>query len=108
MQRACLVLLVLSLTLGFASNASCAESWGDLTGQFIFDGTPPVPEKAKITSDKEVCCEHDVINESLLVDPESKGIKNIIVVLTLGRTDRREVPIHEVKRYLNGKVEIRN
>ncbi len=71
-----------------------AAEWGDLTGQILFEGTPPIPEKATITSDKEVCCEHDVVDESLLVDPQSKGVQNVIVMMTRSRTDKREVPIH--------------
>jgi len=72
-----------------------AAEWGDLKGQVVFDGPAPVPEKAKITSDREVCCQHDVVVESLLVDPQTKGVRNVVVVLTQSRRDQRAVPIHE-------------
>lgn len=109
MRREFLVLLACCWMLAIVSSARCADSWGDLSGQIIFDGPAPVPEKAKITSDQEVCCQHDVVNESLLVDPKTKGIKNVIVVLTRGRTDKRELPIHESYEALKEKpVEMDN
>ena len=89
------VLLSVLVLLGVASSVLDAAEWGDLSGQIIFDGPVPVPEKAKITSDKEVCCQHDIVNEGLLVDPKSKGVRNVIIVLNQSRTDKREVPIHE-------------
>jgi hypothetical protein len=86
---------VVGLLVFCAGSVLGAAEWGDLRGKFVFDGPAPVPEKAKITSDEEVCCKHDVVNESLLVDPVTKGVQNIVIVLTRGRTDKREVPVHE-------------
>ena len=57
------VYLTVLVLMGAAANLLGAAEWGDLSGQIIFDGPVPVPEKATITSDKEVCCQHDVLKE---------------------------------------------
>lgn len=90
------ILLALSagLTCGLPGGLSAAE-WGDLSGQIIFDGPLPTPEKTKITSDQKVCGKHDIFSEVLVVDPASKGVRNVIIVLNQRRSDKREVPIHE-------------
>ena len=77
MTRKIPAFLAVLIVCGVASVALCDE-WGDLSGQIIFDGVAPIPEKAKITSDQEVCCKHDVFDESLLVDPKSKGVRTVL------------------------------
>lgn len=69
-----------------------AESWGDLHGQFVYDGEPPVPAKLEITKDEEECCQHQLVDESLLVDSQTRGVKNVVVYLVLRRG--QEVPVH--------------
>jgi plastocyanin len=79
-----------------------AAEWGDLSGRFVLDGVPPVPEKVNVTTDKEECCKHDLKVESLLVNPDNKGIENVIIYLFQNKSgarstasDAQEVPIHE-------------
>ncbi|MHB0955397.1 MAG: cupredoxin domain-containing protein [Pirellulaceae bacterium] len=86
----------------FAGSTSGAAEWGNLSGRFLFEGEPPVPEKLKITSDQEVCGKHDLRSEWLLVNPKNKGVQNIIVYLYQNKSgarltpyDSREVPIHD-------------
>jgi hypothetical protein len=93
--------MVAGLMLGAASLLSAAE-WGDLRGRFVLDGVPPEREKLKITSDQEVCCQHDLRSELLVVNPDNKGIQNVMVYLFQNKTgvqatayDKQEVPIHE-------------
>ena len=100
MQRR-LAWMVLGLTCGMSSMLSAAE-WGDVSGRFILDGVPPVPEKLKITSDKEVCEKHQLTSESLVVNPDNKGVQNVMVYLFQNKSgaqateyDKLEVPIHE-------------
>ncbi len=72
------VAILVSSVVGLSSQGA---DWGNLSGQFIFDGQPPTPPPVKITKDKECCGKFHVIDESLLVNPKSKGIKNIILYL---------------------------
>lgn len=101
MRRAMSGILTITM-LGVSCSVLVAAEWGNLSGQIVYDGTPPTPEKAVITADKEVCCLHDVIVESLLVDPQSKGVKDVIIYLYQDKSGRRRteedekaVPIHE-------------
>lgn len=60
--------------------------WGTLKGQVVLDGEAPTlaPLVAKgnaAAKDAAVCAAQDVQDEKLVVDPDSKGIANIVVYL---------------------------
>lgn len=61
--------------------ASTGTGWGTLKGKFIFDGTPPEMQPYNVNKDMEVCTINGQapLQETLLVDSASKGIKNIAV-----------------------------
>jgi len=63
-----------------------AEGWGTLKGQVTLKGTAPKPkelaEKGKAAKDPTVCAvDAPILNERLVVDPASKGVKNVLVYL---------------------------
>lgn len=70
-----------------------AAEWATLRGRLVYDGTPPVPKKIVVDKDIEVCGQQDLIDETLLVNPQNKGIRNIVVQLDVGRGEKLE--IHE-------------
>jgi len=84
------ILLLLSLTV--VGTLPAAE-WGNVKGQFLYDGDPPKPAKLRITKDEEECCKHDLVDESLIVNRENHGLKNVVIYLYLGRGDT--VPVHD-------------
>jgi hypothetical protein len=57
--------------------------WGTLRGQFVYDGTPPEAQPYAVTKEAEVCAPAGKapLQETLVVDPTSKGIKNVVVYL---------------------------
>ena len=59
--------------------------WATLTGQVVFDGTPPAPKRVKITKDQDICGKYDLIDESLVVNRTNNGIRDVIVSLRLDR-----------------------
>ncbi len=59
--------------------AAAAAEWGDLTGRFVYDGTPPAPEKLVINKDQEVFLNLGLVDESLAVHPQNRGIANVVV-----------------------------
>ena len=67
--------------------------WGTLKGRFVYDGTPPSLLKLTPTKDLSVCGKHELYNESLIVNPENKGIQNVVIFIYTkkGQTP----PIHE-------------
>lgn len=65
-----------------------AAEWGDLTAKFVLDGTAPTPAPVQVTKDQEVCGKHKLVDESLVVNPQNKGIANVVVFLYLGRGEK--------------------
>jgi hypothetical protein len=66
------------LSLASAGNA---QEWGDLSGQFIFKGTPPAPKAITPDKDLPVCGKHKLFDEQVVVDKQSGGISGIAVYL---------------------------
>jgi hypothetical protein len=75
-------LMVLALS---ASRANAADT-GTLAGQFVLEGEAPklsplVKEGDTTVKNPEVCAKQNVPDESLVVDPSTKGIANVFVYL---------------------------
>lgn len=70
--------LLLSVFILASFTMQANAQWGDFEGQFVYDGDAPIPEKLEINKDIKTC-DQGLIDRSLLVDPETKGIKNIVV-----------------------------
>lgn len=70
------------LCLLLASVASAAD-WGSVSGQLVLQGAVPEPvllhKKNAPIKDAATCAAKDTFNEGLIVDPDSKGIANIVV-----------------------------
>ena len=70
--------------------AVVGEGWGTLKGTFVFGGTPPAPKFLPTGGkDAQVCDVHPIPDESLVVDPQTKGIANIVIYA------RRVARVHE-------------
>jgi hypothetical protein len=61
--------------------------WGNLSGTFVYDGTPPAANPLVVTKDEAVCGKHKLVDEQLVVNPSNKGIANIVVFMYLTRND---------------------
>jgi plastocyanin len=73
----------LSIFLGvlFLASPLTAQEWGDLDAQFVFKGTPPTPVKLQVTKDPEFCGKHNLVEETVVVNAENKGLANVVVYL---------------------------
>jgi hypothetical protein len=103
---AALTLVCLSLT----AMASAADEWGTVEGQFVLDGEipelPPLVAKGDpAAKDAAVCAVNAVPDDTLVVDPESKGIANICLYMRrapkkihpdLARSEEKEVVFDQV------------
>lgn len=78
------------------SSTGLAADWGDITGTFIYDGTPPTPEPAKITKDQAVCAGKGIVDESLLVSKKG-GLKNVVIWMYPGRGKKAPAANPDVK-----------
>ena len=61
--------------------AATGTGWGTLTGRFVFAGTPGEARALVVDKDTEVCSKDGMrlVDRSLLVDPSSKGLANVVV-----------------------------
>lgn len=78
--------LLAAVVAGLSSQAIAADGYGDLTGRIVFDGDVPklLPtiKKSNPPAKLPACCAiKDTANESLVINPKNKGIKNVFVYL---------------------------
>lgn len=66
--------------------AAAAGNWGDLTGQLVYDGTPPERKKLKVDKDLECCGKFDIRDETLMVDKDG-GLGNVFIYVRDRRVD---------------------
>lgn len=92
--------VAICLAAGFCfsllSSVGFAADWGDITGRFVYEGTPPTPEPAKITKDQAVCANKGLVDESLLVSKKG-GLKNVVIWMYLGRGKKAPAASPDVK-----------
>ncbi len=77
-------LIVMLIVLSFQISPATAEDWGNLKGKFVLSGTAPAPAAINVTKDQEVCGQHNLTNESLVVGKDG-GIANVVIYLSVGR-----------------------
>ncbi len=82
--------IVFGLVLGAV--AVSADEWGNLKGQFLYGGDPPQPDKLTITKDEQECCQHNLVDESLVVQREDHGLRSVVVFLYPARD--QQVAVH--------------
>lgn len=70
-------------------------AWGTLRGRFLFEGPLPAIEKLQIERDSEVCGLTGLVDESLVIHQENRGLQNVILWLE----SKTPVPVHP--DYLN-------
>lgn len=63
--------------------AVTGTGWATLRGQFVYDGTPPQRDPYDVTKEFNVCTDagKPPLQETLIVDEATKGIKNVVVYL---------------------------
>lgn len=67
-----------------------AQEWTTLKGRIVFDGEIPAATPLEITRDEEVCGKAGLVDESLLVNSQNRGLQNVVVWLM----SKKVVPVH--------------
>ena len=77
-----------------AEAATSGTGWGTLTGRFVFSGSPSEAKALIVDKDTEVCSKDGVklLDRSLLVDPSSKGLANVVVFVRKSSRVKEAVP----------------
>lgn len=80
---------------------STGTGWATLRGRFVYDGTPPVMKPYGVNKDQATCSPdgHIPLEETLLVDDATHGIKNVAVYL------RSPSRVHPSAQAHGGEVE---
>lgn len=87
-----------------AASTSAQAQWGSLKGKFVYDGDPPPAVKLDVNKDLGVCDKHPLVDESLVVDKDSRGLANVVIYL---RT--KDVQVHpDYEASAGGRVEFDN
>ena len=66
---------------GEAEPAATAEGWGSVKGRIVYGGDPPEQPKVDVPANIEFCKDHEIVDETLIVHAENKGVKNVFVYL---------------------------
>jgi plastocyanin len=88
LRRSSLLLCSAALAVPAAlpTAAQADEGYGTVKGRFVLEGDVPAPKvivakgDAKV-KDASVCAAQDLLDNSLVVDPKTKGIANVVVYL---------------------------
>lgn len=86
---AAVVVAALALTPGPAE-AQPAGQWATVKGQVVLPASVQVPERKKldVSQDKAHCLSKgDILDESMIVNPKNRGIKNVVVWLRPDNTN---------------------
>ena len=80
----CVRFFALVAALVAVSVASADDKWATVKGQVVFPAGTPIPkrEALNVTQDKDHCLSKgDILDESVIVNPKNRGIKNVVVYL---------------------------
>jgi len=103
----CVVTLSCVVVSVVLTTSTLGADWGDLTAKFVFDGTPPAPT-ALAGTNKDGCEKHNLVDESLVVNPQSKGVANVVVFLYTAKGEKAP-PVHDsYKESEKGNVPLDN
>lgn len=87
--------------LGSAAPSTSAEAavetgtgWGTLSGRFVYSGQAGEAKALVVDKDTEICSKDGVklLDRSLLVDPSSKGVANVVVFARKTSRVRHPIP----------------
>lgn len=65
--------------------ATASAETGDLKVRFVYGGDAPVPSLIDVNKDTEFCGKHNLKNETLIVNADNKGVKNVVLYVYTGR-----------------------
>jgi plastocyanin len=82
--------LAFAIGIAFQHPATGDDAWGSIKGRIVYGGDAFVPEKIAVERDPAVCGVGGQVDESLVVSPKNRGIRNIAIWLET----RDEIPVH--------------
>lgn len=89
-RQCVLAAVAISFIVIGSSPCRSADSWTTLTGRLVFSGNLTKPDRLEITRDEDVCGDLGLTDESLIVDPKNRGLRNVAVWLYT----RKDIEVH--------------
>jgi plastocyanin len=86
----CRLACAFTLASAFSGNSASSEDWSSLQGRIVYSGAIPDQAPLVITRDEEVCGEFGLLDETLIVNRQNRGLQNVVVWLS----SKTEVPVH--------------
>lgn len=74
----------------FCTTAEAFDGWGTLKGRIIYSEDGPAVESIDVERDAEICGKVGLVDESLVIHKENRGIRNIAIWLDT----RDDIPVH--------------
>ena len=85
-SRGALSALVLTALLSACTlvSAQTGGKWGTVKGQVVYDAKDKIPDNpaVTVTADKNVCIQGKIHRNEWVVDPKTRGVKNVLVWLS--------------------------
>lgn len=78
-------LMIGGLALALMGAAQATAQTGTLRMKFVYEGDAISPDAIDVNKDVEFCGKHGLMNEKVLINPENKGIKNVVLYVYTGR-----------------------
>lgn len=82
--------VTLILLMGMSQLTAVAQEWGSVKGRIVFGGDPPDPVVLEIERDADVCGKNGLVDESLVVNKDNRGVRYVAVWLD----SRDKIPVH--------------
>lgn len=83
------LMAALALTV-LSSNSSSGQEWGSLKGRIVYGDAAPAAVPLDIERDADVCGKNGLVDESLVVHPENRGLRYVAIWLE----SKTPVPVH--------------
>lgn len=103
----CLVMAAAFVVGSLQSDLSVAAETGTITGRIVFDGDVPEPvlvvKKGAPIKDAAVCAAEDQYDNTLIVDPKTKGVKNVFAYIRSRDAKKLDIPA-ELKKSKEAEV----
>lgn len=68
-----------------SAEPQAAEGWGGIKGRVVYVGTAPEQPQIEVPANVEFCKDHTIVDQSLIVNPENNGIKNVFIYMHRAR-----------------------
>ncbi len=90
--RPSLVFLSVAVAAGivFPHDTAADDAWGTIKGRIVYSDAAPAVEKIDVERDADVCGKVGLVDESLVVNKNNRGIRNVAIWLDT----REEISVH--------------